>query len=186
MKRKKIIIISVTILIILFIGNFLINILPFLYKAPLKKFTIVYPYDESIFPADIAPPTFWWEDKTGANTWIIQIEFQNNSNPLKFKTSSKKWTPERNIWEIIKKQSIEKTAKVTVTGVRKLYGIEIKGLEKTISIKTSKDEVGSPIFFRSVPLPFEHAINYMDSIKLCLGDVSSEKPPKVVLENLPV
>ena len=58
--------------------------------------------------------------------------------------------------------------------------------KNTVSIKTSSDKVGAPIFFRSVTLPFEFAVKNMDTIKWCLGDVSSDKPPKVVLENMPM
>ncbi|MCK4965858.1 hypothetical protein KAS50_02440, partial [bacterium] len=186
MKRKKVITISVICFIILLIGIFLANILPFLYKTSLKEFSIIYPYNDSVFPPDIAPPTFIWEDESRANIWKILIEFQDNGNPITVQTATMNWTPERDVWEVIKKRSLEGTARVTISGIKNIYGVEVKGADQSISMKTSKDEVGAPIFFRSVPLPFEHAINHMDSIKWCLGDVSSEKPPKVVLENMAV
>lgn len=186
MKKKKLITVSVIGLIILIIGSFVVSLMLFLYTAPSEEFSIVYPFNESVFPRDIAPPVFWWEDKTGARNWRVEIEFQDKNNPIKTETTSKKWTPEKDTWEYIKERSLEKPAQITVTGIKKIFGVGVKGKTQSVSIETSNDEVGAPIFFRSVPLPFEHAINHMDSIKWCLGEVSSEKPPKVLLENMPV
>ena len=87
---------------------------------------------------------------------------------------------------MIKEKSLEKPAKFTILGFNSMLGIKKNLSKKTISIKTSRDEVGAPIFFRSVPLPFDFAVKNMETIKWCLGDISSEKPPQIVLEDMMV
>ena len=152
-----------------------------------KELTIVYPFDETLFPRDIASPTIRWEDtKSGVHNWIVSLEFQGIEESLQILTDSPEWTPDRDMWELIKDRSLEKTAKLTISGFKKLLIMKRILSKKTISIKTSRDAVGAPIFFRSVTLPFEYAVKNMDTIKWCMGDISSDKPPRIVLENMPV
>ncbi len=172
------------IFIILFIVLFIGILYVFLTNFSAKELSITYPHNETLFPPDIASPTFYWDDKTDANNWILRIEFQGTNEPLEFQTVSMDWTPKRDIWELIKKRSLEKTAKLTILGFKKILGVKKIQSKKTISIKTSRDEVGAPIFFRDVPLPFEYAANNMEEIKWRLGDISSDKPPRVILEDM--
>ncbi|MBM4027741.1 MAG: tetratricopeptide repeat protein, partial [Planctomycetes bacterium] len=55
-----------------------------------------------------------------------------------------------------------------------------------IAIRTSKDEVGAPLFYREVNLPFIDAVT--DPSRICwrFGSISSPELPPVVLTNLPV
>jgi tetratricopeptide (TPR) repeat protein len=55
-----------------------------------------------------------------------------------------------------------------------------------IRIKTSKDQVGAPLFYREVNLPFVDAVKDPSLIRWRFGDISSPQQPPVVLENLPV
>ena len=41
--------------------------------------TIDYPLDETLFPPEIVPPTFRWEDGNAASdTWLVTIEFPDD------------------------------------------------------------------------------------------------------------
>ena len=75
-----------------------------------KELSIIYPFDGSLFPPEISSPTFRWDDKTGANRWILRFAFQDVDEPLEFEMASMEWTPQRYIWESIKKRTLEKTA----------------------------------------------------------------------------
>src|SRR5271169_2576452 len=46
--------------------------------------TVDYPQDGSIFPPDIAPPTFLWRDEQpGATHWTIEVEFTGKAAPVR-------------------------------------------------------------------------------------------------------
>jgi len=126
------------------------------------------------------------EDESGAVEWRIVIAFQDGEGPVGAETGSPEWTPGRELWETVKSRSLEKTAEVTIEGYGRVLGIRRLASRKSFSITTSKDAVGAPIFFRSVTLPFEFAVNNVETIKWCLGDISSYGKPRVVLEDLPV
>jgi hypothetical protein len=69
--------------------------------------------------------------------------------------SAHTWTPDAMTWETIKKHSTEHPATVTVTGFRETNPEEA-ALRGRVAIKTSKDPVGAPIFWRDVPrIPWE-------------------------------
>ncbi|MCE5252393.1 tetratricopeptide repeat protein, partial [bacterium] len=157
-----------------------------------KELTVLSPYNESLFPPEIAPATFRWEDKfSGANVWKLRIQFGDGTNPIIEQSEIPQWTPKRDVWETIKQRSLEKKATVTITGVKKDLAGKIMTRFKTLSenritISTSADSVGAPIFYRDVPLPFDFAREKMELIQWRLGDISKSERPPVVLENLPV
>jgi len=173
-----------SIFIILFVVLLIGILYVFLPNFDVKELSITYPHDETIFPPDIATPVFLWDDKTVANEWTIRIEFEDADEPLEIQTVSTEWTPERELWESIKQRSLEKTAQVTILGYKKIFGVKKIQSKNTFSMKTSRDEVGAPILFRSVPLPFKFAVDNMELIKWRLGNISSDEPPKIVLENM--
>jgi tetratricopeptide (TPR) repeat protein len=55
-----------------------------------------------------------------------------------------------------------------------------------VCISTSTDEVGAPLFYREVNLPFAEAVKDPSHIRWRFGTISSPTPPRVVLEHLPV
>ena len=172
----------IVLFVVLFNGIFY----PFLPDSFVKELSIIYPFNGSLFPPEIASPTFRWDDKTDANSWIVRFEFQDKNEPLEVQTVLMEWTPKRDMWESVKEKTLEKTAKVTILGFKKILGVKEFLSKKSISIKTSSDEVGAPIFYRDVPLPFRYAVDHKDEIKWRLGDISSDELPPVVLENLAV
>ena len=61
------------------------------------------------------------------------------------------WKPDKATWEAIKKQSVKKPALVTIAGFRD-EGLAEPVSRGSVSISTSKDPVGAPVFYRDVPL----------------------------------
>ena len=143
--------------------------------------TIDYPEDESIFPPEITAPTFLWRDAAeNATVWRINVTFGDGSAGIHRKSlgermrigeidprcisntnempkltprqaAARTWTPDVETWETIKRHSAEHPATVTITGLRDT-NVEQAISRGRITIHTSKDPVGAPIFYRDVPL----------------------------------
>jgi Flp pilus assembly protein TadD len=155
-------------------------------QAQYSDLEILYPFDETLFPPEIVSPTFRWQDgKSKSNAWLVTIKFLDGEQRLNFVTRRPQWTPKAEDWETIKKQSLEKPATVNILGVRRSAPAKILSADE-ISIQTSKDEVGAPLFYREVDLPFVNAVKDPSHIRWCFGAVSSPKQPPVVLEKMPV
>ena len=160
---------------------------------------IDYPEDGSIFPPEIIPPTFLWRDSDpSTKTWRIDIAFAEGFAPLqaisqgepirigeidprcvsannrppsltKEQAATHTWTPDPAMWTVIKQHSVERSAMVTITGLKE--GAENGGAMNTavsknrVTLSTSKDPVGAPIFYRDVPLmPSEGAKNFIQPL----------------------
>jgi tetratricopeptide (TPR) repeat protein len=148
--------------------------------------TIHYPLNETLFPPEIVPPMFHWEDgNSKSNMWLVSIRFQDNDAPMNIIVHESEWTPQQRQWETIKKRSLEQDAKVTILGVRHRISVRILSAGR-ISIKTSKDPVGAPLFYREVNLPFIDAVKDPSNIQWRFGSISSPGQPPIILENLPV
>jgi len=150
------------------------------------RLAITYPLDETLFPPDIAPATFRWEDDNADNdTWLVIIEFQDGREGINCFTRQRQWTPEAPAWEQIKRRSLESQAKVTILGfASESPGKNVSGGQ--IRVKTSKDPVGAPIFYREVNLPFIDAVKDPTHIRWRFGAIGSLQQPPIVLEKLPV
>ena len=144
--------------------------------------TIRRPLDETLFPPEIVPPTFHWEDgNSKSNMWLLSIEFQDNDAPMNIITYESEWTPEQQQWETIKKRSLERNTQVTILGISRRITTRILSAGR-ISIKTSKDPVGAPLFYREVNLPFADAVQDPAAhIRWRFGSISSQEQPRVVL-----
>jgi hypothetical protein len=59
------------------------------------------------------------------------------------------WTPDAATWSAIQQHSVLQPATITITGYR---DGQVAYSQSHISLTTSKDEVGAPIFYRDVPL----------------------------------
>jgi tetratricopeptide (TPR) repeat protein len=154
--------------------------------ARYDRLTIEYPLDETLFPPDIAAPTFRWIDSNGrADTYLVTLEFPGGNGRMNFFARQPQWTPPAAAWEAIKKQSLEKEARVTILGVNHKAPRTILSASQ-VRIKTSRDEVGAPIFYREVILPFIDAVKDPSRIRWRFGAVSSPQQPPIVLEGLPV
>ncbi|UCG60172.1 MAG: tetratricopeptide repeat protein [Phycisphaerales bacterium] len=148
--------------------------------------TISYPLDETVFPPEIVAPTFRWQDESAeSETWLVTIRFENGEEPLSFLAHDRQWTASPEDWEIVKHRSLENWARVTILGVGPSVPAKIFS-GSHISIMTSADEVGAPLFYREVNLPFLDAVKDPSHIRWRFGTISSPKGPPVVLQSLPV
>ncbi|MBN1509865.1 MAG: tetratricopeptide repeat protein [Sedimentisphaerales bacterium] len=151
-----------------------------------QRLTIEYPLDETLFPPDIAAPTFrWMELNTRSGAYVVAIEFADGQEPMRFLTREPRWTPGHATWEAIKQRSLQKEATITIAGVHRGMSRRILSANQT-RIRTSRDEVGAPIFYREVILPFIDAVKDPARIRWRFGSISSGQQPPVVLEKLPV
>ena len=148
--------------------------------------TILYPLTETLFPPEIIAPTFRWKDDVSqSNLWLITIKFDGDGKRINFLSRQSQWKPEEALWETIKKLTLENKAYVTVLGVnRSAPGVILSG--GRISISTSQDEVGAPLFYREVHLPFIDAVKDPSRIRWRFGAISTPRQPPVVLQKLPV
>jgi hypothetical protein len=147
---------------------------------------ILQPYDDSIFPRDMASPTFVWEDQyLNSKLWLIVIDSGTTSQSMYVLTDLNTWTPDREVWEFIKANSIEHKADISILGVAPgpTYEVITRG---RLILSTSRDGVDAPIFFLQMPLPFGYAEVHPELSRWLLGDVSSYERPRIVMQNLPV
>jgi tetratricopeptide (TPR) repeat protein len=142
--------------------------------------TIDYPLNGSIFPPEITPPTFLWRDAAQATHWRIEINFADGSPAMRFdsagpplsvgeidsrcisannelpkltpmQAAAHTWIPDTKTWEKIKKHSVTGPAQIIITGFsRNDPRHELPSGQ--VSIQTSTDPVGAPVFYRDVPL----------------------------------
>jgi tetratricopeptide (TPR) repeat protein len=151
-----------------------------------ESLLIEYPLDGTLFPPDIAAPTFRWVDRTArSNTYVVAIEFSDGGGRMQFTTHEPQWTPAAAAWEALKKRSLERDAAVTILGIDRRSLRQVLAGNR-LRIRTSKDEVGAPIFYREVNLPFIDAVKDPTLIRWRFGAVSSQVRPPIVLEKLPV
>jgi tetratricopeptide (TPR) repeat protein len=140
-----------------------------------------YPLNGSIFPPDMAPPTFQWRDPAkDAKRWEIAIAFDDGSPGLRVSSrgeglklgeidqrcisannklpeltpeqaAAHTWKPDATAWKAIRTHAVDHAATITV------MGFAAEPAQKPLSrgsmqLSISKDPVGAPIFYRDVPL----------------------------------
>jgi tetratricopeptide (TPR) repeat protein len=148
-------------------------------SAAASSVTIDYPSDGSLFPPDITSPTFVWRDAAaGARIWKIEIVFGGRGGPLRAESAGARpqvgeidasfagfvpptltsqqqaghtWKPDAAMWEEIKRRSAGSLATATIAGYGGA-GAQAPLSCGTVTLSTSADPVGAPIFFRDVPL----------------------------------
>jgi len=147
--------------------------------------TITYPRSDALFPRDIVAPTLRWKDTSGANEWHISIRFKGIKETMEAEVRETNWRPSAEQWDKIKQLSLENETVITVSGIIQDGSRKILSHEG-IQIKTSSDPVSFPIFFREVPLPTSEALANPLLTRWRLGYVSSNEPPRVVLEGMKI
>ena len=142
--------------------------------------TIDYPLNGSIFPPEITPPTFLWRDAEAVSRWQIEVKFADGFAAMRFDSDGPRlslgeidprcvspnnelprltplqaaahtWIPDPRTWEKIKQQSVAGPAQIIISGFSRSDPKRALTSAR-ISIQTSKDPVGAPIFYRDVPL----------------------------------
>jgi tetratricopeptide (TPR) repeat protein len=149
--------------------------------AQLASITIDYPLDGSIFPPEITPPTFIWHDAAAdATRWRIDVAFAESSARMHIESAGERlaigeidprcvsstnelpkltpeqaaahtWIPEAAAWDAIKRHSVTSAAVVTISGFSRQDAQHAVSSGR-VTIRTSKDPAGAPIFYRDVPL----------------------------------
>lgn len=153
--------------------------------ASYEEIKVIYPFDNSIFPPDIASPTFKWSGQDNIESWLVMVDFNSRHKTLYILCDKTHWTPTKEIWDLVKENSKEGPARITILGVNNdsIYPVVSRG---AVIISTSHDEVGAPIMFRRVPPSFEYASAFPESMEWCLGDISSYEESPVIMSKLPV
>jgi tetratricopeptide (TPR) repeat protein len=150
------------------------------------RLAIEQPLDETLFPPDMAPPWFrWTDDDARSDLWLVAIQFPGGGGRVDSFVRQPHWRPGPSAWEGVKKRSMEKPAIVTIVGINRKTPAQVLSAGR-ITIKTSTDKVGAPLFYREVNLPFVDAVKDPSRIRWRFGEISSTEQPPIVLENLPV
>ncbi len=150
------------------------------------RVAIDYPLDGTLFPLELPPPNFRWKDEDSrADLWLVTLEFSGGRERINQFVQQPQWQPEMPVWENIKNGSREMPAIVTIIGVNHKRPAQVLSAGH-ITIRTSSDPVGAPLFYREVNLPFVEAVKDPSTIRWRFGAVSSVVPPPIVLEKLPV
>jgi len=183
--------------------------------------TIEYPEQGSIFPPEITAPTFLWNDGAkGVASWQIEVAFGDGSAKI-YATSrgahlrigpidpdcvaatnkppalapslatAHAWKPDNAAWQAIKRHSVSSAATVTIRGMGDNGQPVSRG---SVTIHTSRDAAGAPIFYRDVPLmPTEQENGVIkplagEAIPLVAWRVRdlAQAQSRVVMENVPV
>jgi hypothetical protein len=154
-------------------------------NAGYRAIAVEQPLDGTLFPPEMVPPKFFWEDSSAARAWFVRIEFADGRPGVQVVTRRPRWTPAAPDWDSIKRRSLEQPARVLVLGVGP--GRPVRVLSRArLSFQTSKDPVAAPLFYREVILPFAVADEHPDRIRWRFGTIDAPQPPPIVLQNLPV
>ncbi len=154
-------------------------------EGALAGIDIIYPYDGTVFPPESLPPTFAWSsDRADVNRWLLSAAF-DEGEPFETEVRGTQWTPDEETWTRFKASSSGSPVTVTVQDVSADSPQTM--LEKgAVTLTTSTDPVGSPLFYREVPLPFIDAVKDPSRIRWRFGTIDATPMPPVVLSNLPV
>ena len=150
-------------------------------SAQPARITVDYPLDGSIFPPEFPAPLLQWRDAApNASVWLIDITFRDGHPALHAKSAgeplrigkidprcvsatnrppnltpeqaaARTWRPDAETWAAIKKSSTPGPATITITGYHQPE-LEHPVSRGQLTIQTSADPVGAPIFYRDVPL----------------------------------
>ena len=70
-----------------------------------KTLYFSFPMEGALFPKDFTAPTFYWEDKKGANSWEITVNVLGKKELIKKTASDNQWKPSIEEWDLMKKNS---------------------------------------------------------------------------------
>jgi len=154
-------------------------------RSDYTHLSVQYPLDGTLFPPELAAPTFRWQDGSGADSWLVSVDFEDAGDRLDALTDAAEWTPSNEQWEQIKRRSLQRDARVTVIGLAHTSRAKVVSGAR-VAIRTARDEVGAPLFYREVNLPFVDAVHDPSHIRWRFGTVSAKSLPPIVLEGLPV
>ena len=146
-----------------------------------ERITIDYPLDGSVFPPDMAAPTFLWRDPAAnVSSWQIDVSFGDGSPGIRVTSKGERmsvgeidqrcisntnklpeltpeqaaahtWKPDAATWAVIRKQSGKGAVTIAISGFAP--GEASQPVSRgTMRMQVSADPVNAPIFYRDVPL----------------------------------
>jgi Flp pilus assembly protein TadD len=146
-----------------------------------SRITVDYPAEGSVFPPEFPAPTWLWRDGSDRATWwAINIAFSDGAPAIRVESTGEgmrvgdsdprcvsatnkppaltpeqaaahTWVPDGATWAAIKKHSVDRPATIVITGHRRGESNAVLSRGQ-VSLRTSSDPVGAPIFYRDVPL----------------------------------
>jgi tetratricopeptide (TPR) repeat protein len=139
-----------------------------------RPLAIEYPAEGSVFPAEIAAPTFLWHDAAeGAVRWRIEVSFADGAEAIRVLSRgdppplgeidprcearpqpaavAHAWRPDAEVWAAMMQHARERPATVTIEGWGEADADGPVSAGKA-AISSARDPVGAPIFYRDVPL----------------------------------
>ncbi len=183
---------------------------------------IDYPLPGSTIPPEIVPVTFLWHDTAEqVDRWLVDISLQDGAGhiyalvtgeapepgpidpdcigpnnevyrPTPYQASARSWTPSEDVWQAVKELSTGRATTITIVGYSSTSPDQAVSRGQ-MTLTTSPDPVGAPIFYRDVPLmPAELekgvikplAQDALPLIKWRLRDLGRHQA-RVVLEDMP-
>lgn len=175
--KKTVLITSLGLIILLIAGIFFSHD----YLVTNRQIKFIYLFQNSLFPRDFTAPTFYWKDKA-ANTksWKVTVELKSSEKTFTAIVNKDQWKPEISAWDSIKSLSENKDIIVRVERCEPSDNGFLKS-KANVTIKISEDDVAAPILYRQIILPTALAEANNQFTSYDLVDVSSAKPPTVVL-----
>lgn len=150
-----------------------------------REISVLSPLNDALFPIDMAAPIFEWVEKSkDVSRWLVAVNSGTTRGSRYIRCREPRWVPGRDLWESMKRNSLETPVLITILGYREDPETEFisKGL---VRIRTSKDAVEAPIMFRRVPPSFSYAERHPELLEWCLADVSSYEAPRIVMSRQP-
>ena len=153
-------------------------------QATARAIALQHPVQGALFPRDLAPPDFVWQDDSpGVRRWLLRLRVQGTEREIRVLCGRSRWQPPAHLWQWIKAHSLEAPAALTVYGVT---GDPPRVVSKAaVQFGTSTDPVGAPVFFQQIPLPFAYAKKHVDQFRWLQAELSRPEPARVVLSNPP-
>ncbi len=150
-------------------------------KEEPTRITIDYPLNGSVFPPDMAPPTFLWRDPApAADMWRIDVDFGKGSAPIHVESKGERmrigeidprcispnnklpeltpeqaaahtWKPDAETWAAIEKHAGGGPITISVRGYASANPTQLQS-GANMQMSVAVDPVNAPIFYRDVPL----------------------------------
>jgi hypothetical protein len=151
-----------------------------------QRIDILYPWNGALFPIDFASPTFRWRDNSKeADSWKLTIGIRDNKTFITKVISSPTWKPDSTTWDSLRKYSNFDELKVQIKRLKQGH-LHFFDQKATVKFKFSPDEVGAPILYRTIPIPFLFAEQNPQLMGFSLFNVASYQPPHIALDHFRV
>jgi hypothetical protein len=182
--RKKRVIITISALAVLLVASIVFFILEHRgNQFSNKEFHVLYPFEGALFPPEYPAPTIRWRDADiNAGPWEVSLYTKRKHYVVAATVCEKRWKPPAVKWDSLKNISDHKKIFLRVG---RANATSDKYRAK-ISFQVGRDEVGAPILYREMPLPFIFAEQHLDSMSYRLVNTGSPEPPHYVMKKFMV